>query len=64
MRVISAKIIDRTHLELSQPISAEPGETIEISVPENVDEMRDWRDLARRNAVTAYADEDSVYDEL
>ncbi|MDQ3439539.1 MAG: hypothetical protein M3478_04230 [Planctomycetota bacterium] len=49
---------------MSQPISAEPGETIEISVPENVDEMRDWRDLARRNAVTAYADEDSVYDEL
>jgi hypothetical protein len=64
MRVISAKIIDKTHLELSQPIAAEPGATIEISIPDDADEMRDWRELARHNALTAYADEDSVYDEL
>ena len=69
MRVISAKIIDKTHLELSQPIAAEPGATIEISIPDDGgemsgDEMRDWRELARHNALTAYADEDSVYDEL
>jgi hypothetical protein len=64
MRLISAKIIDNTHLELSEPIVAEPGATIEISIPENDDEMRDWRELARRNALSAYADEDSVYDEL
>ncbi len=63
MRLISAKIIDRTHLELSQPIGAEPGVTIEISVPEDGDEMREWHELAKRNALTAYADEDSVYDE-
>ena len=63
MRLISAKIIDRTHLELSQPIAAEPGSTIEISVPEDGDEMHDWHELAKRNALTAYADEDSVYDE-
>jgi hypothetical protein len=64
MRVISAKIIDETHLELSQPIAAEPGATIEISIPDDADEMRDWRELARHNALSAYADEDSVYDEL
>jgi len=64
MRLISAKIIDRTHLELSEPIGAEPGETIEISVPDEGDELRDMRDLAKRNALTAYADEDSVYDQL
>jgi hypothetical protein len=64
MRLISAKIIDKTHLELSRPIAAEPGATIEISIPDDADEMRDWRELARHNALTAYADEDSVYDEL
>ncbi len=61
MRLISAKIIDRTHLELSQPIAAEPGATIEISIPEGGDEMRKWRELAKRTALTTYADEDSVY---
>ena len=69
MRLISAKIIDKTHLELSQPIAAEPAATMEISIPDDggemsADEMRDWRELAMRNALTAYADEDSVYDEL
>jgi hypothetical protein len=64
MRTISAKIIDNTHLELSQPIAAEPGATIEIAIPDDAEEMRDWRELANRNALTAYADEDSVYDEL
>ncbi|MBA3404543.1 MAG: hypothetical protein H0U13_07675 [Gemmatimonadaceae bacterium] len=64
MRLISAKIIDRTHLELSQPIAAEPGAIIEISIPEEGDELREWHELATRNALHAYADEDSVYDEL
>ena len=64
MRLISAKIIDKTHLELSEPIGAEPGATIEISFPDDGDEMGDWHELAKRNALTAYADEDSVYDEL
>lgn len=64
MRLISAKIIDQTHLELSQPIEVEPGATIQISIPDDGDELREWRELAKRNALTAYADEDSVYDEL
>ena len=64
MQLISAKIIDETHLELSQPIAAEPGATIEISIPDDADDMQDWRELAGHNALSAYADEDSVYDEL
>ena len=65
MRVISAKILDATHLELSQPLNASPGEVIDISVPsETDDEMAVWREAAKRHLLDAYADEDAVYDEL
>ena len=65
MRVISAKILDPTHLELSQPLEAMPGEVIQISLPtEDDDEMVVWREAAKQHLLDAYADEDAVYDEL
>jgi hypothetical protein len=65
MRVISAKILDATHLELSQPLEASPGDVIQISVPsETDDEMAAWREAAMQHLLDAYADEDAVYDEL
>jgi hypothetical protein len=65
MRVISAKILDATHLELSQPLQATPGDMIEISVPsETDDEMALWHTAAKQHLLDAYADEDAVYDEL
>ena len=65
MRVISAKILDATHLELSQPLDASPGEVIDISVPsETDDEMAVWREATKRHLLDAYADEAAVYDEL
>jgi hypothetical protein len=65
MRVISAKILDSTHLELSQPLDAAPGEVIDISVPSKTDdEIAAWREAAKRHLLDAYADEDAVYDEL
>ena len=65
MRVISATILDSTHLELSQPLDASPGEVIQISLPaEAGDEMVLWRDAAKQHLLDAYADEDAVYDEL
>ena len=65
MRVISAKILDPTHLELSQPLDASPGDMIQISLPpETDDEMAVWRDAAKQHLLDAYADEDAVYDEL
>jgi hypothetical protein len=65
MRVISATILDATHLELSQPLEASPGDVIQISLPsETDDEMDVWRDAAKRHLLDAYADEDAVYDEL
>ncbi len=65
MRVISAKILDPTHLELSQPLDASPGEVIQISLPtEGEDEMAVWREAGKQHLLDAYADEDAVYDEL
>ena len=65
MRVISATILDATHLELSQPLDASPGEVIDISVPSEAnDEMAPWREAGKRHLLDAYADEDAVYDEL
>ena len=40
MRIITAKILDPTHLELSQPIPAQPGEHIHISIPDEDNEDR------------------------
>lgn len=65
MRVISAKILDATHLELSQPLEASPGDVIRISLlSEPDDQMAVWRDAAKQHLLDAYADEDAVYDEL
>jgi hypothetical protein len=65
MRVISAKILDPTHLELSQPLNASPGDVIEISLhSETDDEMAVWREAAKQHLLDAYADEDAIYDEL
>ena len=65
MRVVSAKILDATHLELSQPLEASPGDVIQISLPTvEDDEMAVWREAAKQHLLDAYADEDAVYDEL
>jgi hypothetical protein len=65
VRVISAKILDATHLELSQPLDATPGAVIQISLPSETDvEMALWRDAAKQHMLDAYADEDAIYDEL
>ena len=63
MRVISATILDSTHLELREPLDASPGDVIQISLASQ-DEMDLWRDAAKRHLLDAYADEDAVYDEL
>ena len=48
MRVITAKILDATHLELSQPLDARPGEVIQISLPaETDDELAVWQEAAK-----------------
>jgi hypothetical protein len=64
MRVISATILDATHLELSQPLEASPGDVIQISLPDGDADAAVWRAAAKDHLLEAYADEDAVYDEL
>jgi hypothetical protein len=47
MKVITATIVDATHLEVSQP--APPGTTIQIAVPAEGEDDRAWRDAARQH---------------
>jgi hypothetical protein len=64
MKTISAKVLDPTHLELSQPISAAPGESIQIAIAEEGDDEALWREAARKRFLGAYDPVDSVYDRL
>lgn len=61
MKIIKAKILDPTHLELSQPIPVQPGEYIHISIPE---EGEAWREAAKQHFLQAYDEQDALYDVL
>jgi hypothetical protein len=64
MRIISAKVLDATHLELSEPIPAKMGELIEISIPDSDEEDQLWKMTARQKLLSAYDADDSIYDNL
>ncbi len=64
MKTITAKVLDPTHLELSQPISASPGESIQIAIAEEGVDEGLWRDAARKRFLDTYDPADSVYDRL
>lgn len=64
MKIISAKALDATHLELSEPIPAKTGDLIEISIPDDDEGERLWKEAARQKFLSGYDDADSVYDDL
>lgn len=64
MKIIKAKILDTTHLELSQPISAQRGEYIKISILDEREEDCLWQEAAKKHFLEAYDDQDAIYDEL
>jgi hypothetical protein len=64
MKIIAAKVLDPTHLELSQPIPVQPGESIQISIPDDSEEERLWREAAKKHFLEAYDDTDDIYDDL
>ena len=64
MKTIKAKILDPIHLELSQPISVQPGEYIQISIPDEGEEDRLWHESAKKHFLEAYDVQDAIYDEL
>ncbi len=64
MKTITAKILDPTHLELSQPVPVQPGEVIRISIPDENEEDRLWQEAGKKRFFDAYSDEDALYDKL
>lgn len=64
MKLIKAKILDSTHLELSQPIDAEPGNYIVISIAEEAEEEEVWQEMSKKHLLEAYDDRDAIYDQL
>jgi hypothetical protein len=64
MKIITATIVDATHLELSQPIAAPPGTMLEISIPEEGEDAQVWRDAARQHFLDAYDAQDAIYDDV
>jgi hypothetical protein len=65
VEIISAKILDSTHLELSQPLNASPGDIVKLAVSyESEEDLAAWRELSKKNLLNSYSDEDAIYDEL
>ena len=64
MKIISARVLDATHLELSQPIPAKAGDLIEISIPDDDEDDRRWKAAASQTLLSAYDPADSIYDNL
>ena len=62
MKVITARIVDATHLELSVPIPVQPGKLIQISIADEDEDS--WREAAKSRLLAAYDDGDAIYDEL
>ncbi len=63
MKIITAKVLDPTHLELSQPIPAQAGDLIEISIAEN-EHDRLWKAAAEQKFLSAYDPADAICDRL
>jgi hypothetical protein len=58
MRMVAARVLDATHLELTEPIFSRPGQYIEISVPKGRGEPRS--DSVRKKRRDAASTEDSA----
>ena len=50
MKLVAAKVLDPTHLELVEALSAPPGESIEIAIPDSFQDY-DRRPRARHRQV-------------
>jgi len=64
MKVITAKILDSTHLELSQPIHAPEGKLIRITISDDGEDDRLWHEAAKEHLLDAYETEDAIYDKI
>jgi hypothetical protein len=49
---------------LSQPILVQPGVFIQISIPDEDEELRVWQEVAKKHFLEAYDEADAIYDKL
>lgn len=63
-KIIKATVIDETHLELSQPIPAHRGTCIQILIANDREEDHFWQEASKKHMLTAYDEEDAIYDQL
>lgn len=64
MVVVSAKIIDATHLELSKPIAASYGEAVKVFITEadeGNNEHKEWLTISLEGLQSAYGDSEPEY---
>jgi hypothetical protein len=69
MTEITAKILDSTHLELSQPIFSPKGNIISIFIPDVVEDYVEeednlWMETSKNHFLDAYDEGDAIYDKL
>lgn len=64
MKILAARILDPTHLELPEAVAARPGEQIRISLLDPDEHDPTWREAAKRHLLLAYDEADAIYDEL
>jgi hypothetical protein len=64
MKIITARLVNPTHLELSQPLAVPPGASLQIAIPDEGDEEHLWRDAAQQHFLNAYGEQDALYDDL
>ena len=63
MRTVRAKVLDKTHLELSRPIPHKQGADIQILINDDED-LPVWKTASRKRFMKAYDKSDAIYDKL
>lgn len=64
MKIMTATLVDSTHLELSQPLAVPLGASLQIAIAEEGEEEHLWRDAAKQHCLDAYGEQDAIYDDL
>ena len=63
MRTVRAKVLDKTHLELSRPIPYKQGVDIQIFINDEED-LSVWKTVSKKRFMKVYDKSDAIYDKL
>ena len=64
MKIMTATLVDPTHVELSQPLAVPLGASLQIAIAEEGEEEHLWRNAAKQHFLDAYGEQDAIYDDL